>query len=80
MTTRSGANYNPMGENLNINGVPDNGGPTTNTSSLSSLEDKMVEMMREMRTRFDTIENRFHELRIDTNRHLNTLETTSPRL
>ena len=55
MTTRSGTNYNPMGENPNINGVLDNGGPATTTSSLSSLEDKMVEMMREMRTRFDTM-------------------------
>ena len=78
MTTCSGANYNSMGDNPNINGVPDNGGHATNTSSLLSLEDKMVEMMREMCTHFDTMENRFYELRIDTNRRLNTLETTEP--
>ena len=35
-------------------------------------------MMHKMRTRFDTMENRFHELRIDTNRRLHTLETTEP--
>ena len=57
MTTRSGANYNPMEDNSNINVVPDNSGHATNTSSLSSLEDKMVEILREMRTRFDTMEN-----------------------
>ena len=78
MTTRSGANYNPMGDNPNNNGVPDNGGHATHTPSLSSLEDRMMEMLREMHTRFNTMENRFHELRIDTDRRLSTLEPTEP--
>ena len=80
MTTRSGANYNPMGNNSDINRVPDNGGHATNTPSLFFLEDMMMKMLCEMRTRFDTMENRFHELRIDTDRRLNILEPTDPHV
>ena len=71
MTTCSGANYTPMGN-------PNSGGNPTNTPSPSPLEDMMREMMCEMRTRFDVMDNRFHELRNETDRRLNDLEQPEP--
>ena len=84
MTTRSGVSYTPMGSNTNnggnpnSGGDPNNGGQTTNTPSPSPLEDMMMEMMRAMCTCFDAMDNRFHELRIETDRWLNTLEQPDP--
>ena len=67
MITHSGTSYTPMGN-------PNSGGNPTNPPSPSPLEYMMREMMRDMHTQFDAMENKFNELRTETNRHLNTLE------
>ena len=59
MTTRSGANYNPMDN-------PNSGGNPTNTSNPSALEDMIREILRDMRTRFDGMDNNFNDVRTKT--------------
>ena len=55
MTIHGGTNYTPM-DNLN------NGGNPTNPPSLSPLED----MMRDMRARFDAMDNNYNDARTET--------------
>ena len=48
--------------------------PSTRSSATPILSDRMMEMMHEMRTRIDAMDNKFHELRIGTDRCLSILE------
>jgi hypothetical protein len=57
---------------------PTSGGNPASTSNPSPLEDMMKDMMREMRTRFDAMDNRFHELSVETDRRLHNLEQPEP--
>ena len=72
MTTRSGAQYNPMGD---LQDDPSSSNPTTNPlTNLFSLKNMISELALEMRTQIHQIKEDLRGSQALTNRRLNELE------
>ena len=71
MTTRSGANYNPMGDPTSI---PSSSNPVNPPSDMARLESLFQSFATDMKAQVAEIKENLNETRSMTNRRLNELE------
>ena len=71
MITRSGANYNPMGDPTNI---PSSSNPVNPPFDMARLESAFKSFADDMRAQVAEIKENLNETRVMSNRRLNELE------